>query len=155
MTAMEGRMMPSSNKRELCWRARKLEDGTWCYGQLVVFESEGWMYEKPDVKIAIDVETKGESIGLNDIDGKLIYEGDLLLSKDDDNSYKIFVVVHRGVCFVGKQFNGEEYIDLTTHNGRVVGQYYSSTLERDLQDIKKSLDLITQGEGKGDEITAT
>ncbi len=136
--------MPEANLRKVTWRARKLIDKQFIYGQLLHFGNEGTIYANPQEYYRVDITTKGESIGIVDKNGKELYEGDLILATNDHNEYGIYVIVYRGCKFVGKQYNTEDYIDLLEHDLEIVGIYYNSELEQELQEVKSKIALLIQ-----------
>lgn len=138
--------MPDSNRRLVCWRARRSTDGVFVYGQLLQFENSGQIFESFGTSYNVDVTTKGESIGIKDKLGKDVYEGDLVIAEGEGcNKKEIYIVVHRGVGFTGKHYQLDHYIDLTTHTLEVAGQYFSSQLEKDVEDIKNKISLLGEG----------
>lgn len=136
--------MPRSNMREICWRARRLTDNQWVYGQYMEFHNAGMIYENPNTGYDVNITTKGMFINILDKNGKKVFEGDLLIMRDENNHPDIYVVVHRGCGFVGKSYEKEEYINLVTHEIEVVGIYYSSDLEQQLLSIKGKLDHMLE-----------
>jgi hypothetical protein len=71
--------------REIKFRGKGI-DGQWFYGSLFTFKTTSSIVTRPTEFHPVYSETVGMFTGLYDIDGKEIYEGDVLFSKDYPNS---------------------------------------------------------------------
>lgn len=143
--------MPGSNLREIIFRARKLSTKEWVFGQMTSFDTHAFVYTNENDRYEVDMSTRGMYINLKDKNGDKVFEGDLLLANENEDT-DVYVVVWRGCGFVGKHYSSERYINLITHEIEVVGQFYSSELERDLVEIKKKIELLNQGAGRNESV---
>ncbi len=141
--------MPTANNRLVSFRAKREIDGLFIYGQLLQFGDSGCIFDTPTSNYPVDITTKGESVGITDKLGIGIYEGDVVIA-EENNKKDIYIVVHRGVGFVGKHYQLEHYIDLTTHDLEIVGQYFSTQFDKDIEYIKRKI-LMMNNEDKVDD----
>ena len=79
--------------RTIKFRAKSVLNDEWVYGNLITPSERIYIFTDMHICIEVDKETVGQFIGLNDKDGKEIYEGDIL----DFNCIAVEVRFVRGV----------------------------------------------------------
>lgn len=110
--------------REIKFRGKRKDTGAWVYGdyqhvQKICTTEETEKSGKmsvPVVRIAnydVDEETVGQFTGLYDMNGREIYEGDILCYRDV-NFQKHIVYHNGGFCF--SHFGGMTYTEIGDHN---------------------------------------
>ena len=132
--------------REYKFRGKRLDNGEWVYGGLLVTQMSGmyiigtktkstphkiggeiasvsirdvvWQYE-------VDPDTAGQYTGLHDKNGVEMYEGDIYHQGDKNILY---VVVWHDTSFIGKQLKSSSYAGLTYWLDRieVIGNIYDN-----------------------------
>lgn len=106
--------------KEILFRAKRKDSGEWVYGfytcvDELCFISLSRTYID---KVKVDPKTVGQYIGINDKDGKKIFEGDLI--RDIHNSYRNgFGTVEwlDDMCAFGIAYKNYDSIDIYTFNG--------------------------------------
>lgn len=95
--------------REILFRGKRTYDGEWLYGVYAddrICDTDfpciiPLLEEKhEDEHWAVDPNTVGQFTGLNDMDGKKIFEGDICEWEDDDGELHRFRVMFRKGAFV-------------------------------------------------------
>lgn len=82
--------------REILFRGKSLRTGEWRYGSFVEkyhsyklqkeISAIFWNDGRRTLRSLIDIETVGQYTGQNDIDGKKIFEGDIITHYQDDEN---------------------------------------------------------------------
>ena len=132
--------------REIRFRGKRLDNGEWVYGSLVV-SSAGKTYIIPDnvvsvnfAHIEVDPETVGQYTGLKDRNGKEIYEGDILRTKRmkfSDSGHCIEMVeVHGKVVYRECMFR----LELT--NGSMPELWFGSNYHEVIDDDRYNPELL-------------
>ena len=124
--------------REIKFRAKRLDNGEWAYGDLMR-DTVGGCYVFPIdcaalyKENAILPETIGQYTGLKDTNGKEIYEGDIIRSFDSNGEAILhyivweearFVALYKGRNFSHKCFLKQDWLD--EFEKEVIGNIYDN-----------------------------
>lgn len=95
--------------REIKFRGKRLDNGEWLYGSLVILNGRYFIFDDAN-RHEVDPTTVGEFTGLKDRKGIAIYEGDVIrspLSEDKTRPHRIFY--HTGnAAFMGALVDRKE-----------------------------------------------
>lgn len=103
--------------REILFRGKgnkKYNDGDWYYGVPIQCDDGDWQICTNCSKRTVVAETIGEYTGLTDKNGTRIFEGDIVLLRDDEEPYQVafdeccFQVFDSGVCYNMDCFRSED-----------------------------------------------
>jgi len=115
--------------REIRFRGKRLDNGEWVYGSLVV-SSAGKTYIIPNnvvsvnfAHIEVDPETVGQYTGLKDRNGKEIYEGDIIQHTPSKRKGRVFF--EKGI-FKVEWPAFVSYLCDVRHNCKVIGNIHDN-----------------------------
>lgn len=75
--------------RKIRFRGFSVQQGKFVYGDLITKGGHIWITEENDSDLIADESTVGEFIGLYDVNGSEIYEGDIVKMKGSDCVYTV------------------------------------------------------------------
>ena len=111
-------------QREILFRGKSIETGEWIYGSLigndvivgkiVEFEED---YFCTEFWNKVDPGTVGQLTGVDDVNGKMIFEGDVYNMGDKNIRY---IVEFRRAQFIGKQVKSSNYIGINYWSEKIV-----------------------------------
>lgn len=111
--------------REVKFRGIDISD-CWHYGMLSKKDNRFYISNRAGIVYAYEVRTKtvGQYTGLKDINGKEIYEGDILITKDiEGKKYQTCVTYENGMFLSGEE---PLYDDVFLFEAEVVGNIYEN-----------------------------
>lgn len=129
--------------RKILFRGKRQDDGTWAEGSLDNYDKEHpriLSKDRSDLwNIAVFPETVGQFTGLTDKNGKRIFEGDIIHTKEvnlqttqfDDHNYEI--IFAKGCFCLAKKGRIKNSVDVWHYLGEVIGNIHDNPelLERD------------------------
>jgi hypothetical protein len=134
--------------REIKFRGKRTDDGEWVYGYYVRDLSGGavgdYIFNCPSMTEVVP-ETVGQFTGLTDINGREIYEGDIiecLGSRNQPIRHQILFSPERGcLCQYGLEY--EEWNDGYPNCGAITRQYISEHEKYVIGNIHEHKHLLT------------
>lgn len=122
--------------REIKFRGKRVDGGEWVFGSLYYDKdcfgniTGSWIYEFDTnhgriFSFAVELETVGQFIGLGDVNGKEIYEGDILNLKDYHGKRLVFVDFYHGVYYYTGDGFSDEYI-FNANDIEILGNIYEN-----------------------------
>lgn len=113
-------------KREIKFRGKRLDNGEWLYGSLVIISDRYYIFND-ELRKEVDPATVGQYTGLKDKIGREIYEGDILEYDSYGDTCKYAIVFKNG-CF-GLICEGD-FFDMNTLSngvkGKVIGNIHDN-----------------------------
>lgn len=117
-------------KREIKFRGRRLDNGQWLFGSLVILNGRTFIFDEAE-RAEVTQVTVGQYTGLKDKNGKEIYEGDVMeIPETDFNARIVGTVVYEDDCFLIKsRYSGGLWglnWSLRKHDASVIGNIHDN-----------------------------
>ena len=115
----------------------QIKDGEWIYGDLHLRCKYPHIHCGPGLKEPIDLDTIGQYTGLKDVNGKEIYEGDIITNKAFPYKHIIYYDVAEA-CFMAKYGPGKD------DSCRVYQEWINNCHKQVIGNIHDNPELIEQ-----------
>lgn len=114
--------------RTILFRAKQKSDGQWFHGNLMCYGKQKYISVTkviPWQAYFIDDDTIGQYTGVKDINGKMVFEGDVVFLYADTESRFIVQWSEEWLCFLGHSDN--ETVTINKHTLiEVIGNIYDN-----------------------------
>lgn len=116
--------------REIKFRGKRLDNGEWWYGSLVIINSRYFIFSD-EGRYEVSGATVGQYTGLTDKNGNAIYEGDVMeIPETDFNAYIVGTVEYQEDSFFIQSRNGGSLWglqwSLRKHNAGILGNIHDN-----------------------------
>ena len=115
------------NMREIKFRGKRLDNGAWMYGSLVILNGRHFIFDNAD-RHEVDPETIGQWTGLCDREKTKVYEGDIIAGSNGSiNGYPWPFTLQIEWDAAACSFNTPKWLCMNrTHYYDVVGNVYDN-----------------------------